>query len=149
MIPLASGIIKSYSDGTDILMDGKKMILLSIKEKGFTLIELAIVIAIVSILAVVALPKFISLSSNANTAATNAVAGALSSGNSNNYAARSLNSSLGVAVSNCTDVASTLQGGIPSGYTITSAAVSAGSTATCTLTGPGSTTATFTATGIS
>lgn len=115
---------------------------------GFTLIELAIVIAIVAILAVVALPKFINLTSNANTAATNAVAGALSSANSNNYASRKLSSSLGVAVSNCTDVASALQGGLPSGYTITSAAASADTTVTCTLTGPGSTTATFSATGI-
>lgn len=117
--------------------------------QGFTLIELVIVIAIIGILSAVAIPKFINLSSNAQTAATNAVAGALGAANASNYAARKLSTSLGVAVANCTDVASALQGGLPSGYTITAAAAAVDTTVTCTLTGPSSTTATFSATGIS
>ncbi len=116
--------------------------------QGFTLIELVIVIAIIGILSAVAIPKFINLSSNAQTAATNAVAGALGAANASNYAARKLSSSLGVAVANCTDVSSALQGGLPTGYTITSAAAAADTTVTCTLTGPSSTSATFSATGI-
>ena len=116
--------------------------------QGFTLIELVIVIAIIGILSAVAIPKFINLSSNAQTAATSAVAGALGAANASNYAARKLSSSLGVAVANCTDVANALQGGLPSGYTITSAAAAADTTVTCTLTGPSSTTSTFSATGI-
>lgn len=117
--------------------------------RGFTLIELVIVIAIIGILSAVAIPKFIDLGSNAQSAATTAVAGALSAANATNYAARKVSSSLGVAIANCTDVSSALQGGLPSGYTITSATVAADATVTCTLTGPSSSSATFTATGIS
>src|SRR4029079_19809798 len=107
---------------------------------------LVIAIAIVGILAAVAVPRFLDLSANAQTAATNSVAGALAAANASNYAARKLNSSLGVPVTNCTSVANALQGtSLPSGYTITSLVVSANASVTCTLTGPGSTSATFTA----
>ena len=48
-------------------------------EKGFTLIELIIVIIILGIIAGVAVPKFIGLSASARAAAARGVGGALSS----------------------------------------------------------------------
>lgn len=119
------------------------------QDAGFTLIELVIVIAIIGILAAVAIPKFINLASSAQTAATTAISGALSAANATNYGARKANSSLGSAVANCSDVGNLLQGSIPTGYTITAATVAADVSVTCTLTGPSSTTSTFTATGVS
>lgn len=116
---------------------------------GFTLIELVIVIIILGILAVVALPKFVDISGDARTAAAAGVAGALSSANAINYSTRKLNVTKGNAVANCQDVASALQGGLPAGYTITSAAVASDATTTCTLTGPSSVVTSFQATGIS
>jgi MSHA pilin protein MshA len=120
-------------------------------QSGFTLIELVMVIVIIGVLAAIAVPKFIDLSGDANQAATDGVAGALSSAAATNYAARKANVSNGAAVANCQDVSALLQSGaLPnSSYSIGTATIAPGITnTTCTLTGPGAKTAKFTATGI-
>lgn len=119
------------------------------KQSGFTLIELVMVIVILGVLAVAALPKFVDLKGDAQQAAVDGVAGSLSSAASINYAARQANIANGVAVTNCTSVEAAMQGAaLPAGYTITAAAVAANASVSCTLTGPGPKTATFTAIGI-
>ena len=64
-------------------------------QKGFTLIELVVVIVLLGILGVTALARFQDLSTDAQTAANKGVASEFTSGASINYAARSLNSGAG------------------------------------------------------
>jgi MSHA pilin protein MshA len=52
----------------------------SYQSRGFTLIELVVVITILAILAAFAIPKFISLSTQARVATVNALAGTVRSG---------------------------------------------------------------------
>jgi len=61
------------------------------KEKGFTMIELVMVIVIIGILAAIAIPRFLDLRANAQQAACQQSGGALRAAISNFYASNMIN----------------------------------------------------------
>jgi len=86
-------------------------------QKGFTLVELVIAVALVGVLSVVAIPKITGVSDDARVAALKGVAGALSSASVRNYAIRGANNANGYEVTQCEDVVDILEGGVlPQGF---------------------------------
>lgn len=96
------------------------------QESGFTLIELVMVIAVLGVLAATAIPRFVDLSAEAETAALNGVAGAMGAAHAVNVAVCAAGNVNCVVVDNCDDTASIMEGGaLPSGYTVAAAATPA------------------------
>lgn len=107
------------------------------QQRGFTLIELVMVIVILGILAAVAIPKFVDFKGDAEAAALQGVVGAISSASAINYAARSASTTKGVTTTGLTCQAAAtaiLQGGVPTGYTLNTTPVLAAGDNTCTVT---------------
>lgn len=110
-------------------------------QRGFTLIEIIVVIVLLGIISAVAIPKFIDLSTEAHIAAMDGVAGAYSSGTAVNYAGCSATGQTPTAgkcvkVSLCSETSATIAGGLPTGYTLAAdgaAQVANGTSFTCTL----------------
>ncbi len=120
------------------------------QQRGFTLIELVMVIVILGILAAVAIPQFVDFKGDAEDAAVKGVAGAAASASAINYAGCSVATAASQpnkcrAVSSCNGLSAVMAGGAwPTGYTVgTATALANGATATCTVTHTSGKTATF------
>ena len=128
------------------------------KSQGYTLIELIAVNAILAILAATAIPQFVDLRTQARIAATNGVAGAISSAASMNYA-KKVATGTASAVTNCNQLTSaagfvtgvTVISGTPAAnsgqYGLGTSTLTSGVAGTCTLTDDSSNAVNFAAVG--
>lgn len=108
-------------------------------QTGFTMIELIVVIVILGVLAATALPKFVNVQANAEEAALKGVVGSMASAMSINYGGclvvnHANTTGKCIAVDNCSDVTTLLQGGAVEGYTVTAGALTRGVSTGCTVT---------------
>lgn len=106
---------------------------MSLKEKGLSMVEIVMALVVLAILASTAIPSFVNSGSDANRAAVEGVAGSLGSAAAINYAVRSINKANGITISNCIDVANTLEGSLGKDYSIIASHIDPDETAQCTV----------------
>lgn len=95
-------------------------------DKGFTLIELIMVIVILGVLGGVAIGKFGDLKERAKQAKVDSMAEALETAGKANYACGDGAGDNCTALTNCTDLSTLLEGdALPTGWSITANALSA------------------------
>ena len=90
------------------------------KQKGFTIIELVVVIVILGILSAVAFPRFVNLTTDARVAAVQGFAGGIRSAvgmTQARYFATGNNAAVSVTMADATTIAVAAGNGIPTGAT--------------------------------
>jgi len=93
------------------------------QERGLSIVEIVMALVVLAILASTAIPSFVS---DRRQAAVDGVAGSLGSASAINFTVRNISSEYGVPISNCRDVALTLEGSLTSEYTIEPAKINPG-----------------------
>lgn len=118
-------------------------------ERGLSIVEIVMVLVALTILASTAIPSFVDNQSPATAVDVEGIASSLGSASAINYAVRSLTSGNGRAVANCQDVARTLEGTLPWGFTIADTPIAPGVKQKCTVTHSNGQSAVFVGHGIS
>lgn len=92
------------------------------KLRGFTMMEMIVVMVIISIMAAFALPRFINIDSQARQSSVDSVAASLNTATAMNFAKRKANANNpdSSKFDDCSVAATLLPGGsVPSGYSVT------------------------------